>query len=234
VSVKEPVIQQLPLGVTLRDDLTLDTFYPGSNQEALHQIKNIARGIGEPFVYLWGRVGAGCTHLLQGACVEAAKFQRTAFYLSLDPDIEMSRLEGLEQIDLVCLDHLDKVVAHARWEEAVFHLYNRIRQNNHRLIIAASQPPQAIGVQLPDLRSRLSWGVVYPIHLLDDEELLAALKLRAVQRGLDLSDEIGHFLIRRCTRSMPQLYQMLETLDKAQLVAQRRLTIPFVKTVLKL
>jgi DnaA family protein len=67
---------------------------------------------------------------------------------------------------------------------------------------------------------------------LDDEQLLAALQLRAKQRGLILHDEVGVFLIRRCVRSMPDLYDLLDQLDRASLAEQRRLTIPFIKKVL--
>jgi DnaA-homolog protein len=228
--------KQLPLGIDLRDDRTLETYFPGENQQALMQIKQIARGEGEPFVYLWGREGVGRTHLLQGACHWANRYQQTSFYLSFSAinDFDPSILEGLERLDLICLDDLESIVGSKVWEEAVFHLFNRLRSQNRRLLIAANHPPKGLAITLADLASRLSWGVVYLLQPLSDNDLLLALQLRAKERGLLLSDEVGAFLIRRCTRSMPELYGLLETLDKASLVAQRRLTIPFVKVVLAL
>lgn len=228
--------QQLPLSVALRDDGTLETYYPGDNNEVLVQLKKMAQGLGEQFIYLWGREGVGKTHLLQGACQFAPKHQKTAFYMSLANYQEdaLSMLEGLERLDLICIDDIDAIAGNSVWEEALFHLYNRIRALNHRLLIAGNNPPKSLAIKLPDLQSRLSWGVSYQLHLLDDEQLLAALSLRAKERGLELAREAGAFLIRRCTRSMPELYQMLDTLDKASLAAQRRLTIPFIKSVLSL
>lgn len=228
--------KQLPLGIDLRDDRTLETYFPGENQQALMQVKKIARGQGEPFVYLWGREGVGRTHLLQGACHWANRFQQTAFYLSFSSlhVLDLSIVEGLERLDLICLDDLDGIAGNKEWEEAIFHLFNRLRSQNRCLLVAANQPPKGLGITLADLASRLSWGVVYLLEPLSDNDLLLALQLRATERGLLLSDEVGTFLIRRCTRSMPELYRLLETLDKASLVAQRRLTIPFVKTVLAL
>lgn len=228
--------QQLPLGIDLRDDCTLETFFPGDNQQALSHVKQVAKGEGEPFLYLWGREGVGRTHLLQGACHWANRYQRTAFYLSLSPinALNPAILEGLERLDLICLDDIEAISGIKEWEEALFHLFNRLRSLNRRLLVAANCAPKALAIQLPDLQSRLSWGVVYSLHSLDDENLLLALQLRAKERGLTLTDEVGAFLIRRCTRSMPELYTLLETLDKASLVAKRRLTIPFIKSALGL
>lgn len=228
--------QQLPLGIDLRDDCTLETFFPGDNQQALSHVKQVAKGEGEPFLYLWGREGVGRTHLLQGACHWANRYQRTAFYLSLNPinALNPAILEGLERLDLICLDDIEAISGIKEWEEALFHLFNRLRSLNRRLLVAANCAPKALAIQLPDLHSRLSWGVVYSLHPLDDENLLMALQLRAKERGLTLTDEVGAFLIRRCTRSMPELYSLLETLDKASLVEKRRLTIPFIKSALGL
>jgi len=52
-------------------------------------------------------------------------------------------------------------------------------------------------------------------------------------RGLELPDETWHWLRRRFPRDMRTLYQLLDTLDEAALAAQRRLTVPFIREVLR-
>ena len=229
-----PPCEQLPLSIALKDEGTLESFYPGDNEQALAHITHLAQGKGERFLYLWGREGVGRTHLLQGACKKAAQQNLAAMYLSLANPLqqEVTMLEGLEKVALVCLDDIESIAGIKNWEEAVFYFYNRLRALNHRLLVAAACPPHALPFQLADLKSRLAWGITYQIHPLQDEQLLAALQLRAQQRGLELSSEVGAFLIRRCVRSMPDLYALLDKLDKASLAAQRRLTIPFIKSVL--
>jgi DnaA family protein len=237
VNKDQLVGEQLPLGIALRDDCILDTFYPGDNHEVLEQIKLISQGKGEQFIYLWGRLGVGRTHLLQGACNDATRRGLAAVYLPLSSLIEhdpSKLVEGLERLGLVCLDDIDVICGKASWEEAIFYLFNRLRTANHRLLVASNGPPSTLSLKLADLQSRLAWGVTYQIQALDDDQLLAALQLRAKQRGLELSHEVGVFLIRRAARSMPQLYKILEKLDKASLAAQRRLTVPFVKSVLEI
>lgn len=229
--------KQLPLSIALRDDSTLETFYPGDNLQPLNQIKQSAQGGGEQFIYLWGREGVGRTHLLQGACHWAGRYGIAAVYVplaTLQPHDPAVLFEGLERLGLVCIDDIDSVCGKFAWEEALFYLFNRLRTANHRLMVGASCAPNSLSLTLADLRSRLAWGVTYQLHALNDDQLLAALQLRSRQRGLELSKEVGLFLIRRCARSMPHLYELLAQLDKASLAAQRRLTIPFVKSVLAL
>ena len=71
------------------------------------------------------------------------------------------------------------------------------------------------------------------LRSLDEPGVLAALACRARGRGLELPDETAQFLLRRFPRDLPTLFSLLDTLDTASLVEQRRLTVPFVKSVLE-
>lgn len=225
---------QLPLGFRLRDDATFASFMPVGNQQVMQAVINLAHGIGDNFLYIYGPVGSGRSHLLQAICHAAPEFHQTVVYLPLDDQMLVHKdlLIGLEQTDLICLDDIEMVAGNSILEEQLFHLFNKVRDLNHRLIITASVPPINLNIKLPDLKSRLSWGTVYQLHLLNDEQKLSALQLRAQSRGLDLDPAVGKFLLRRCPRNMADLFMTLEELDQASLAEQRRLTIPFVKGVL--
>jgi DnaA family protein len=69
--------------------------------------------------------------------------------------------------------------------------------------------------------------------LLDEREQQEALQLRARLRGFELPEETSRWLQRRFPRNMRALYEILDTLDEAALVAQRRLTVPFIRSVLR-
>jgi DnaA family protein len=43
---------------------------------------------------------------------------------------------------------------------------------------------------------------------------------------------VARYILHRGPRRLDELFIILETLDRASLIAQRRLTIPFVKQVL--
>lgn len=227
---------QLALNIQLRDDATMASFHPGLNEEALNAVMQIVVGSGEPFLYLWGPTGVGKTHLLQAACHKASEKNVAALYLSFENYLNFSpqMLQGIEGVSLICLDEIDNIKEQPLWEEALFHLFNRIYLQKNRLLVAAKVPPKNLKIALSDLKSRLTSGVVYQLHKLTDEQKVNALQLRALQRGLTLPTAVGQFLLNRCSRNMAELFNILESLDKASLVKQRRLTIPFVKQVLNL
>ena len=220
---------QLPLGVRLRDDATFANYYPGANAAAVGYVERLCEteaGWAESLIYLWGGAGVGRSHLLQAACLRFEQRGEPAVYLG--PQI----LDNLEGCELVCLDDLDAVAGRADWEEALFHLFNRLRDAGRRLLLSASASPRELPVQLPDLQSRLSLSLVFQLQELSDEDKLRALQLRASRRGLHLTDEVGRFILTRGARSMSALFDLLEQLDQASLQAQRKLTIPFLKETL--
>ncbi|MCA1804575.1 MAG: DnaA regulatory inactivator Hda [Xanthomonadaceae bacterium] len=222
---------QLPLGLRLGDHARFRNFFAGPNAEVLAALRVLAEA-GARMVYCSGAPGTGKSHLLQATCAAAREQGRTAWYLPLEPQLSPAVLEGLEQQEVLCLDDLQRVAGHAAWEEALFHLYNRVREQEGVLLVAGDGRPEELGLALPDLVSRLHWGLLYRLRELDDAERLAALQLRAASRGLDLPVETGDYLLRRCPRDLPALFELLDRLDLASLAAQRRLTIPFVRAVL--
>jgi DnaA family protein len=228
---------QLPLGVRLRDDATFANYYPGANAAALGYVERLCEaeaGWTESLIYLWGGEGVGRSHLLQAACLRFEQRGEQAVYLPLAEVVEYGPelLDNLEQCELVCLDDLDAVAGRREWEEALFHLFNRLRDSGRRLLLAASTSPRELPVRLADLQSRLTLALVFQLHALSDEDKLRALQLRASRRGLHLSDEVGRFILTRGERSMSALFELLERLDQASLQAQRKLTIPFLKETL--
>ncbi len=225
---------QLPLGLSLSDSARFESFYSGPNREVKQALRRCAEGGEQGSVFIWGARGTGKTHLLQAVCREAGERGQTVGYLPLDRNGEFSPelLEGLESLAVVCVDDIQAIAGLREWEEAVFHLFNRLQQRGVVFIAAADCPPSDLGVKLDDLASRLGWGLVYPIRPVDDQARLELLQLRAQERGLDLPEETGRFLLSRYPRDLPTLCELLDRLDHASLVAQRRLTIPFIKTVL--
>jgi DnaA family protein len=232
--------QQLSLGVSLNDDATFENFYAPlatPNAQIVAALRQQIETANEPFIYLWGGGGCGLTHLLQAACHHAQTLGKSFQYFPLRDLIGYAPHElfaGLESLDFVCLDGLDLVIDRPDWELALFNLFNALREAGKLLLIAAVQGPQELPVKLPDLRSRLQWGVTFHVHTLDDEQKQQALQFRARARGLELNDEVATYIIQRLPRDMNELFWQLNRLDHASLAEQRKLTIPFVKKVLSL
>lgn len=223
--------QQIPLRIGLRDSATFANYYPGANATVVHTLQ---AGV-EPFIYIGGALGSGRSHLLQAACHEVSEVNGLAAYLPLDECMAMSpqMLEGMEQMALVAVDDVELLAGNSEWEQALFHLYNRMRDAGHRLIVSGNGAPAALDIVLPDLLSRLGWGPVFQLQLLNDSEKSEALRMRARQRGMELSPEVADYLLNHASRDMHALFKLLDRLDEGSLAAQRKLTIPFVKTFIQ-
>ena len=224
---------QIPLNLSLRDDSTFANFYSSNNTEVITHLKEFIRTNNEPYLYLWGAASSGRTHLLQACCHAKSAQRKTISYIALKKTgITPEFLLGMESYDLVCIDDVDSVLGNDLWEETLFYFYNKIREQNNQLIVTATTSTLQLKCHLKDLHSRLAWGPNYQLKSLNDEQILLALQLRANNRGLDLPRDVGLFLINRFPRNMSDLFAVLIQLDKASLIAKRRLTIPFVKEVL--
>lgn len=227
-------VNQIPLSVQLRDDSDFDSFFVGGNGPAVQSLKMQLTKQGERFIYLWGAKDTGCSHLLQAACHTADNLGLSSVYLPLDELVEYAPevLEGLEHLDLVCLDNIEVISSKDNWQEALFHFFNKVRDSEGHLLIAGKVAPNGIGLELKDLESRLNWGLTFQVMPLSDEEKVSALQLRAQVRGLELSEDVGRYILSRSDRNMKQLYELLDQLDEASLQAQRKLTKPFIKETL--
>ena len=234
------VTEQIPLQLSWQDGFSFENFFAGdslkSNVEAVHHLRQIAtvNAGDEQFLFLWGFVNAGKSHLLQATCQQAADSGLSVAYLPLTEigELDPEMFTGLEQMSLVCIDDVQALAGNHCCEEALFHLYNRMREAGNKMIVAGDIAPKALTIKLADLQSRLSWGPVFHLQELNDENKIAALQLRAKTRGFELTEEVGLFLIRRSARDMPSLFALLERLDEASLAKHRKLTIPFVRELI--
>lgn len=227
-------MRQIPLGIRLPDRAVFASFLPARNGQALEHVQRLAAGSLAGLTWLCGSAGSGKTHLLQAACAAASERLRAGYVpLRQVAPLGVGVLEGLPQLQCLCLDDVDQVVGQSAWELGIFGLLRELEEAGGQLLLSAQAPPALLSWALPDLGSRCAAGTVFQLRGLDEDEQRAALQLRARLRGLELPDETWHWLRKRFPRDMGSLYQLLDTLDEAALAAQRRLTVPFIRQVLR-
>lgn len=223
---------QIPLALRFGPDQQLDSFH--GSPSVLAAVGATARGEHADWLYLAGPAGSGKSHLLLGACAQAQRLGRPAAYLPLAALAGRlgAMLEGQSPGALVCLDGLDAIAGRREDEVALFHFHNAARQAGGRLVYAASAMPAVLGIMLPDLVSRLEQCTRLALSPPDEDARRAILRERAARRGLELDDAVLDYLFRRMGRDLATLTGLLDTLDRASLASQRRITVPFVKSVL--
>ncbi len=228
--------QQLLLGLTMCDEVTLDNFIKGSNEALIANLKQAMNNPEACSLLFYAEKGVGKSHLLQGACHYAHSRGLQSCYLPMAElqNFSVEAFNDLENLDVICLDDIDVIAGNPLWEEALFHLFNRLRDQGKMLFMASSVGINELPLALPDLQSRLRGSLVYSVHPLDDEAKMHALQSHARNLGMTLEEEAAGFLIRRCHRDMTSLMMHLNNLDQASLEAKRPITIPFIKKTLNI
>lgn len=224
---------QIPLALKFPADQQLAAFE--GSVELRELLGAVARGERNDWLYLAGPGGSGKTHLQLAACAEARLAGRPAIFLPLAMlagHLEHALL-GLGESGLVCLDGVDAIAGNVEDEVALFHFHNAARQSGAQLIYAAAAMPAALPLKLPDLVSRLEQCTRVALEPLDENGRRQVLRQRAARRGLELDDAVLDYLFRRVGRDLGTLTALLDRLDHESLAAQRRITVPFLRSVLE-
>ncbi len=220
--------------LSLKQSATLENFIRGDNAQAAAEVRNCTQARNGRYLYLWGASGTGKTHLVTAAAKAADNNSFAAAYIPLSRASQLSpeMLSNIEHMDLVCLDDIHSIAGDPSWEEALFHLFNRTRELAANLIVTADCGPSALQLDLPDLVSRLSSGVSYRLSPLDDTTKMQLLVDLAKKRGMELTADTANYILNNYSRDTASLLAFLERLDHASLAAQRKLTIPFIRTLI--
>ena len=227
---------QKPLILPLQASYSLGDFVCGENSEIPALLSQLASGDKHfPVWYLWGVSASGKSHLIQAVVQQAQHNKQNAVAIDLaQPQIDTRVLAGLEHFDLVCLDHLDAIIAQKNWQEALFHLINRMMPKQSVLLVAAQKNVAELQLALADLASRLSWGINLQLKALADADKVLVLQQQAKRRGFYLQDDVANYLLKHYSRDLKQLDQYLSLLNKSSLSEQCKVTIPFVRKKLSL
>ena len=229
---------QLLLPVTINTSQTFSSFIEPEQSDGLI-VSEISRAIkSKEFTchYVAGKEGTGRTHLLTAGCHYANENKKSSILLPLEQVVDSSPdlIEGLETVDLVCIDDFDLVVGSEPWETAIFNLFNALQQTKATLIVTGNQVPGELDIRLPDLASRMQWCTLFQLYVLSNDAKIQALMQHAHLMGFELTEEVARFMLNRLPRKMTFLMQALNTLAKQSIERQRIVTVPFVKEILEI
>jgi DnaA family protein len=223
---------QLPLALGLADHARFETYAVGASGAAVAHVRAVAANGGEA-LWISGPAASGKTHLLQAACRAAAERGARAMYVPVAANVaEPELIAGLEDVDLVALDDVEKAAGDAAWERQLFVLFNELAARRAGLLFGSRIAAGAAGFALPDLASRAAGAIAYRLAPLADAERAVALIVHAHARGLELDRGAAEYLLHRVDRDMAELRRWLDKLDRASLIEQRKLTIPFIRSLL--
>lgn len=110
-------------------------------------------------------------------------------------------------------------------EDALLHLYNRLREAGGHLLIVSETPPARWPVALPDLASRLASIPAVALSAPDDDLLVAVMAKQFADRGLEVNEDVLRYVASRVERSFAAAAEVVARLDRAALAQQRKVTL---------
>lgn len=225
-------MKQIALDIGLATVPTLSSFYAGPNTELLQHLELLASQgqaliDGSPLpTYLWGVGGSGKTHLLKA--VQDAVQSQGASVGWLDTGVQ----KPPEFDETWCVVLMDDVHTYsAEQQHAAFNWFVNAQTHRCWVLAAGSLPPADLKLR-DDLRSRLGWGHVFQLQMLNEAERRAVLRQAADARGIFLGEEVMDFMLTRFSRDLGSLMELLTLLDDYALQTKRGITIPLIKSMM--
>ncbi|MFN3590996.1 MAG: HdaA/DnaA family protein [Thermaurantiacus sp.] len=117
-------------------------------------------------------------------------------------------------------------------EEALFHAWNEAAEARRPLLLTARSDPADWHLQLADLRSRLA--ATPRVHIGPPDDVLLAHVFEKLwrDRGIEVSEELTRYVLRRIERSFEAVARAVALIDRASLGRQRPLTVPLAREAL--
>ncbi|MBU2881367.1 DnaA regulatory inactivator Hda [Psychrosphaera sp. B3R10] len=229
---------QLLLPVTLNPRLSFDTFVEPEKSSGL--ITSVLKeGIDESeftFYLIVGSDDVGKSHILNACCHHANRKGKTSMLMPMEQVIGLptETIDGLEKVDVLCIDDLNLVLKDHDWQIAIFNLFNSMQQNKSTLIISSNVLPAEMEITLPDLASRMQWGTLFQLTGLNNDEKVKALITHANDMSFELPEDVAKLMLNRLPRKMSFLMQALYLLSRQTIEKKRKVTVPFAKEVLEI
>ena len=174
------------------------------------------------------------TQFIRAFLKEARLRQLTTCFLETSASHDRFAFEKAGTCDLVCLDNLNEVCGSSEWELSLFHLINFMEDTNKKLIFGSSVLPDNLKLNLADLGSRLRAADRVYLGPFDDEARLDFMRRTAKLKGFEISLDVGRFILNRSKRDMQGIEALVEKLESETMKQNRKVSIPFVKKILRI
>ena len=182
-------------------------------------------------ILLSGKRGVGKSYLLQAACNDLSSSSFSSTYIPLSEAMKLNPelLDGLESLNLLCIDDLNAISNNREWEVACFNLINRCNESGCRLIFSCSENEENF---FPDLLSRVKKMTNYLLGPVQDNELNEAIKVITLNLRIPIEEKEINFLLKTYKRDLSLLIEFIKKIDDHSMGSKRKITIPLIKELL--
>jgi len=118
-------------------------------------------------------------------------------------------------------------------QEAFFHTFNALYEENKQIVIASDRHPKYIQTLENRLVSRFEWGLVTDIQPPDLETRIAILRKKAIMDRLEVDDEVLTFIASKVSTNIRELEGALVRILAYASLYGRQVTVALAEEVLR-
>ena len=222
--------RQLALQIQINERASLNNFFVSKkNNKTIQILKNILLGSDKGVQIFIDDLGSnGKSYLLQAICNDFSNSNNSSIYIPMQEAINLdpSILEGVSELNLICIDDIDIINSRREWEIALFNLINECYEKECFLLLSGSiNKLEAI----PDLVSRIKKMETLRLEAINDDELLEATKAISKNLNIEISDKNMNYLINNSKRDIKTIFRTLSQLEKESLERKKSIGLNLIK-----
>ena len=226
--------RQLALQIQINERASLNNFFVSKkNNKTVQILKNILLGSDKEVQIFIDDLGSnGKSYLLQAICNDFSNSNNSSIYIPMQEAINLdpSILEGVSELNLICIDDIDLINKRRDWEIALFNLINECYEKECFLLLSGSiNKLEAI----PDLVSRIKKMETLRLEAINDDELLEATKAISKNLNIEISDKNMNYLINNSKRDIKTIFRTLSQLEKESLERKKSIGLNLIKEVIQ-
>ncbi|MDP3971053.1 MAG: chromosomal replication initiator protein DnaA [bacterium] len=255
--ISEPIITQAPVATfkttapkdsDLNPRYLFDSFVVGKKSELAHAacraVSENPATIYNP-LFIYGGVGLGKTHLMQavGNEIHARAQKKKVLYTPCETftneyikSVTMGKADTFKDkyrsVDVLLVDDIQFLAGKEGTQEAFFHTFNFLHQNDKQIVISSDRPPKAIPTLEDRLVSRFEWGMIVDIGAPDLETRIAILRSKCESKKVNIDDEIITHIAKTVQNNIRELEGALNRVIAATQLTNVQPTIESVKGLL--
>jgi chromosomal replication initiator protein len=197
----------------LNPKYTFENFVVTHNNELVNSVaKLVSKQPGTQYnpVFLYSGTGLGKTHILQAIGHKTLEYfpkfnikyiTSESFinqYIEAINNRKMKEFNSYyRSVDLLMIDDIQFIAGKEGTQEAFFHIFNILHQQNKQIIVTSDKHPKNLGGMEQRLVSRFEWGLVVDITKPNYEDRRAVILDKIKRSGLSITEEQINIIARR-------------------------------------
>ena len=226
--------RQLALQIQINERASLNNFFVSKNNNKTIQIlKNILHSFGKGTqIFIDDHGSNGKSYLLQAICNDFSNSNNSSIYIPLQETIhhDTSILEGVSQLNLICIDDVNLINKYREWEIALFNLINECYEKECFLLLTGNVNQLEV---IPDLVSRIKKMEILRLESINDDELFDATQAISNNLNIEISDKNLNYLINNSKRDIKTIFRTLSQLERESLERKKSIGLNLIKEVIQ-